>query len=204
MIKIKKSDTRVQTRHHTRITGTIEWGTKFGSIVNVKYLILLLLLSCCQRGVRQPDVDEYRHHQQEQETLHLQLQRHGRGQGHQAAAARPPPPPPPRHLPRRPAGGGAGGRGGPAHRGLAPVRGGGGHRAVPRAGGLHLHHPQPRHLHTAGAGRGLHVGYTARSAEVEPPGLGSKCGKRVERFSDFGKYKGYIRNHSTSLPAYRT
>ena len=29
---------------------------------------------------------------------------------------------------------------------------------------------------------GLH---TARSAEVEPPGLGSKCGKRVERLSDF-------------------
>ena len=34
---------------------------------------------------------------------------------------------------------------------------------------------------------------TARSAEVDPPGLGSKCGKWVERFSDFGKYKGYIR-----------
>ena len=27
--------------------------------------------------------------------------------------------------------------------------------------------------------------YTARSAEVEPPGLGSKCGKQVERLSDF-------------------
>ena len=27
--------------------------------------------------------------------------------------------------------------------------------------------------------------YTARSAEVEPPGLGSKCGKRVERLCDF-------------------
>ena len=26
---------------------------------------------------------------------------------------------------------------------------------------------------------------TARSAEVEPPGLGSKCGKRVERVGDF-------------------
>ena len=46
--------------------------------------------------------------------------------------------------------------------------------------------------------------YTARSAEVEPPGLGSKCGKWVERFSDFGKYKGNFRNHTTSLPAYRT
>ena len=45
---------------------------------------------------------------------------------------------------------------------------------------------------------------TARSAEVEPPRLGSKCGEGVERFSDFRKYKGYIRNHSTSLPAYRT
>ena len=45
---------------------------------------------------------------------------------------------------------------------------------------------------------------TARSAEVEPPGLGSKCGKWVERFSDFGKYKGNFRNHTTSLPAYRT
>ena len=30
---------------------------------------------------------------------------------------------------------------------------------------------------------------------LNPPGLGSKCGKWVERFSDFGKYKGYIRNH---------
>ena len=30
---------------------------------------------------------------------------------------------------------------------------------------------------------------TARSAEVDPPGLGSKCGKWVEMFSDFGKYK---------------
>ena len=47
-------------------------------------------------------------------------------------------------------------------------------------------------------------GDTARSAEVEPPGLGSKCGKWVERFSDFGKYKGNFRNHTTSLPAYRT
>ena len=47
--------------------------------------------------------------------------------------------------------------------------------------------------------------YTARSGEVEPPpGLGSKWGKWVDRLSDFGKYKGYIRNHSTSLPAYCT
>ena len=38
---------------------------------------------------------------------------------------------------------------------------------------------------------------------LKPPGLGSKCGKWVDRLSDFGKYKGYIRNHSTSLPAYR-
>ena len=45
---------------------------------------------------------------------------------------------------------------------------------------------------------------TARSAEVEPPGLGSKCGKRVERFSDLGKYKGNFRNHTTSLPTYST
>ena len=46
---------------------------------------------------------------------------------------------------------------------------------------------------------------TARSAEVETPtGLGSKCGKWVERFSDFGKYKGNFRNHTTSLPAYHT
>ena len=45
---------------------------------------------------------------------------------------------------------------------------------------------------------------TARSAEVEPPGLGSKCSKRVERFSDFGKHKGNFRNHTTSLPTYRT
>ena len=29
------------------------------------------------------------------------------------------------------------------------------------------------------------VNNTARSAEVEPPGLGSKCGKRVDRLSDF-------------------
>ena len=39
---------------------------------------------------------------------------------------------------------------------------------------------------------------------LNPPGLGSKCGRRVERFSDFGKYKGNFRNHTTSLPAYRT
>ena len=45
---------------------------------------------------------------------------------------------------------------------------------------------------------------TARSAEVELPRLGSKCGKWVERFSDFGKYKGNFRNHTTSLPTYRT
>ena len=32
----------------------------------------------------------------------------------------------------------------------------------------------------------------------------SKWGKWVDRLSDFGKYKGYIRNHSTSLPAYCT
>ena len=25
---------------------------------------------------------------------------------------------------------------------------------------------------------------------LNPPGLGSKCGKRVERLSDFGEYKG--------------
>ena len=28
--------------------------------------------------------------------------------------------------------------------------------------------------------------------------------KWVDRLSDFGKYIGYIRNHSTSLPGYRT
>ena len=39
---------------------------------------------------------------------------------------------------------------------------------------------------------------------MNPPGLGSKCGKWVERFSDFGKYKGNFRNHTTSLPTYRT
>ena len=39
---------------------------------------------------------------------------------------------------------------------------------------------------------------------LNPPGLGSKYGKRVERFSDFGKYKGNFRNNTTSLPAYRT
>ena len=39
---------------------------------------------------------------------------------------------------------------------------------------------------------------------LNPPRLGLKCGKRVERFSDFGKYKGNFRYHSTSLPAYRT
>ena len=39
---------------------------------------------------------------------------------------------------------------------------------------------------------------------LNPPGVGSKCGKRVERFSDFGKYKGNFRNHTTSLPTYRT
>ena len=38
---------------------------------------------------------------------------------------------------------------------------------------------------------------------LNPPGLGSKCSKQVKRLSDFGKYKGYIINHSTSLPAYR-
>ena len=31
---------------------------------------------------------------------------------------------------------------------------------------------------------------------LNPPGLGSKW---VERFSDFGKYKGNVRNHTTSL-----
>ena len=45
---------------------------------------------------------------------------------------------------------------------------------------------------------------TARSAEVELPRLSSKCGKWVERFSDFGKYKGNFGNHITSLPTYRT
>ena len=39
---------------------------------------------------------------------------------------------------------------------------------------------------------------------LNPPGLGSKYGKWVERFSDFGKYKGNFRNHTTCLPAYRT
>ena len=39
---------------------------------------------------------------------------------------------------------------------------------------------------------------------LNPTGLGSKCGKWVERFSDFGKYKGNVRNHTTSLPTYRT
>ena len=37
---------------------------------------------------------------------------------------------------------------------------------------------------------------------TSPPRLDSKCGEWVVRFSDFGKYKGNIRNHSTSLPAY--
>ena len=39
---------------------------------------------------------------------------------------------------------------------------------------------------------------------LNPPGLGSKCSKQVERFSDFGKYKGNCRNHPTSLPTPRT
>merc|ERR1712102_18848 len=39
---------------------------------------------------------------------------------------------------------------------------------------------------------------------LNPPRLGLKCGKRVERFSDFGKYKGNFRNHTTSLQTYRT
>ena len=39
---------------------------------------------------------------------------------------------------------------------------------------------------------------------LNPPGLGSKCGKWVGRLSDFGKYKGNFRNHTTSLPIYRT
>ena len=39
---------------------------------------------------------------------------------------------------------------------------------------------------------------------LNPPGLGSKCSKWVERFSDFRKYKGNFRNHTTSLPAYCT
>ena len=39
---------------------------------------------------------------------------------------------------------------------------------------------------------------------LNPPGLGSKCSKWVEGFSDFGKYKGNFRNHTTSLPTYRT
>ena len=45
--------------------------------------------------------------------------------------------------------------------------------------------------------------YTARSAEVEPPGLGSKCGKRVERLRDFLKFPLYFPkslNLSTRLP----
>ena len=32
---------------------------------------------------------------------------------------------------------------------------------------------------------------------LNPRGLGSKCGKWVERFSDFRKYKGNFRNHTT-------
>ena len=39
---------------------------------------------------------------------------------------------------------------------------------------------------------------------LNPPGLCSKCGKWVESFSDFGKYKGNISNHTTSLPTYHT
>ena len=35
---------------------------------------------------------------------------------------------------------------------------------------------------------------------MNPPGLGSKCGKWVERLSDFGNYKGYFKYHTTSLP----
>ena len=48
------------------------------------------------------------------------------------------------------------------------------------------------------------IQFTARSAEVEPPGLDWKCGKRVERYSDFGKYKRNFRNHITSVPTYHT
>ena len=39
---------------------------------------------------------------------------------------------------------------------------------------------------------------------LNSPRLGSRCGKWVERFIDFGKYKGYFRNHTTPLPTYRT
>ena len=31
---------------------------------------------------------------------------------------------------------------------------------------------------------------------LNPPGLGSKCGKWVERLSDFGKYKEYFKTHT--------
>ena len=48
------------------------------------------------------------------------------------------------------------------------------------------------------------IGLQLGQLRLNPPGLGSKCGKRVERFSDFGKYKGNVRNHTTSLPTYRT
>ena len=45
---------------------------------------------------------------------------------------------------------------------------------------------------------------TARSAEVEPPRLGSKWGKRVERMSDFYYILYIFQNHSTYLPTYPT
>jgi len=64
-------------------------------------------------------------------------------------------------------------------------------------------HPKKWHLlipDVAPRGDSLQLG----QLRLNPPGLGSKCGKRVERFSDFGKYKGNFRNHTTSLPTYRT
>ena len=47
---------------------------------------------------------------------------------------------------------------------------------------------------------------TARPGQPEPPSarLGLKWGKWVARLSDFGKYKGYFKNHTTSQPAYLT
>ena len=40
--------------------------------------------------------------------------------------------------------------------------------------------------------------------ESPPPRLGPKWGKWADRLSDFVKYKGYLKNHTTSQTTYPT
>ena len=50
----------------------------------------------------------------------------------------------------------------------------------------------------------IDICYTARSGQLEPPRLGWKCGKWVERLSDFWNILCIFQNHTTPPPTYST